>query len=53
MGGRMAKQGQTSANQAPEPTEGIPLAFRIGAVLLFVMLIVIAVLFTPGIPIPD
>jgi hypothetical protein len=49
----MAKQGQTSANQAPEPTEGIPPAFKVGAVLLLIVLIVFAVLFTPAIPIPD
>jgi hypothetical protein len=33
--------------------DGIPPAFKIGAVLFFVLLIVIAVLLTPAIPIPD
>jgi hypothetical protein len=33
--------------------DGIPPAFKIGAILFFVLLIVIALLFTPGIPIPD
>ena len=44
---------ETSRDQSREPDEGIPRAFKIGAVLFFVLLIVIAVLFTPGIPIPD
>jgi hypothetical protein len=49
----MAKQDHMSGVQPTEPTEGIPLAFKVGAVLLFVVLIVIAVLLTPAIPIPD
>ena len=53
IGGDVANQDQTSGDQASEPTEGIPPAFKVGAVLLFVMLIVIALLLTPAIPIPD
>jgi hypothetical protein len=41
------------SEQAPEPTEGFPPAFKVGAVLLFVVLLVIALLLTPAIPIPD
>jgi hypothetical protein len=44
---------ETSGDHSPEPTDEIPPAFKIGAVLLFVLLIVIAVLLTPGVPIPD
>ena len=48
----MAKQHHLSGDQPREPTE-VPPAFKVGAVLLFVVLIVIAVLLTPAIPIPD
>ena len=44
---------KTSDDQSPEPTEGIPPLFKIGAVLLFVLLLVIALVLTPGVPIPD
>jgi hypothetical protein len=44
---------ETSGDHSPEPTDEIPHAFKIGAVLFFVLLIVIAVLLTPGVPIPD
>jgi hypothetical protein len=52
-GGDVANQDRTSANQAPEPAEGIPPAFKLGAVLFFVLLIVIAVVFAPESAIPD
>ena len=42
-----------STEQQPEPTESLPPAFKVGAVLLFVVLLVIALLLTPAIPIPD
>lgn len=48
----MAKQDDMSGVQPTEPTE-VPPAFKVGAVLLFVLLIVIALLLTPAIPIPD
>ena len=48
----MAKQDHMSGVQPTEPAEG-PTAFKVGAVLLFIVLIVIAVLLTPAIPIPD
>jgi hypothetical protein len=41
------------SEQASEPTEGFPPLFIVGAVLFFVLLIVIALLLTPAIPIPD
>jgi hypothetical protein len=47
----VAKQNQLSGDQPSE--EGLPPAFKVGAVLFFVLLIVIAVLLTPAIPIPD
>jgi hypothetical protein len=43
---------KTSGDQVPEPVS-FPPAFKVGAVLFFVLLIVIAVLLTPAIPIPD
>ena len=49
----MGEQDEMSGSQPMEATEGIPPAFKVGAVLLFVVLIVIAVLLTPAIPIPD
>jgi hypothetical protein len=48
----MAKQDQMSGDQPTEPTE-VPPAFKIGAVLFFVLLLVIALVLTPGVPIPD
>lgn len=48
----MAKQDDMSGVQPTEPTE-IPPAFKVVAVLFFVVLLVIAVLLTPAIPIPD
>jgi hypothetical protein len=44
---------QTNRDQASEQPEGIPPLFIVGAVLFFVLLIVIALLLTPAIPIPD
>jgi hypothetical protein len=49
----MAKQDHVSGDQPTEPTEGVPPAFKIGAILFFVLLIVIAVVFAPEIAIPD
>jgi hypothetical protein len=49
----MANQDEMSGDQPTEPTEGFPPAFRIGAVLFFVLLLVIALVLTPGVPIPD
>jgi hypothetical protein len=49
----VADQDPSNGDQQPEPTEGIPPAFKIGAVLLFVLLLVIALVLTPGVPIPD
>jgi hypothetical protein len=49
----MAKQDQVSTNQPPEPEEGIPPAFKVGAVLFFVLLLVIALVLTPGVRIPN
>ena len=49
----MAKGHETRSDQPPEPEEGIPPAFKIGAVLFFVLLLVIALVLTPGVPIPD
>jgi hypothetical protein len=40
-------------DQSPEPEDGIPPAFKIGTVLLFVLLLVIALVLTPGVPVPD
>jgi hypothetical protein len=48
----VADRAKTSDDQSPEPEEGIPPAFKIGAVLFFVLLIVIAVVFAPEIAIP-
>lgn len=49
----MAKPDETGGDHAPEPAEGIPSLFKIGAVLFFVLVIVLSVLFAPEIPIPD
>ena len=49
----MAKQERVSGDQSTEPTESFPPAFKVGAVLFFVVLLVIALLLTPAIPIPD
>ena len=43
---------ETNGDEAPEP-ESFPTAFKVGAVLLFVVLLVIALMLTPAIPIPD
>jgi hypothetical protein len=48
----VAKQDQMSGEPA-EPPEGIPPLFKIGAVLLLVLLIAVAVLLTPEVVIPD
>jgi hypothetical protein len=51
--GHMAKPDETGGDQAPEPAEGIPPLFKIAAVLFFVLVIVLSVVFAPEIPIPD
>jgi hypothetical protein len=43
---------ETNGDEAPEPVS-FPPAFKVGAVLLFVVLLVIALVLTPGVPIPD
>ena len=48
----VADRDKTRDGQSPEP-ESFPRAFKVGAVLLFVVLLVIALLLTPAIPIPD
>jgi hypothetical protein len=49
----MAKPDETGGDQAPEPAEGVPPLFKIAAVLFFVLVIVLSVVFAPEIPIPD
>jgi hypothetical protein len=49
----VAENDQPKAIQPQEPEEGFPPLFKVGAVVLFVVLVVIALLLTPAIPIPD
>jgi hypothetical protein len=49
----MAEPNETGGDQPKEPTEGIPPAFKVGAILFFVVLVVVALLLTPAVPIPD
>ena len=49
----MAEPDETGGGQTPEPSEGIPLSFKIAAVLFFVLVVVLSIVFAPEIAIPD